>query len=314
MNYSEFCKKVRRMIQALLGPDFNIHLVRIDKLNGVSLQGIVLLRNDRSYAPNIYLDAYFEEFQKGKSVDEIVFEIIEFHYVSEKILTPTLRSVFRFEAVKDRIFYKLANYEKNKLLLSKIPHVRFMDLAVIFCIYVESDAAGPGTITVNNKILEHWNITTDILYSHASINTPRLFKPLIRKMEDIMDTFGLNDDRNVENTAYENTLKESYQSGDITYKKSLMYVASNTTGINGSSYLLLEKEIHHVSEMLQDSLYLLPSSTHEIIILPVSSRPSQEELFHMVKEINETQVAQEEFLADNLYFYDREEKRLSALF
>ena len=41
-----------------------------------------------------------------------------------------------FEKVKDRIAYKLINAEDNAVLLSGVPHFRYLDLAVVFYIIV----------------------------------------------------------------------------------------------------------------------------------------------------------------------------------
>ena len=55
---------------------------------------------------------------------------------------------------------------------------------------------------------------------------------------------------------------------------------------------------------------MLPSSIHEMIIVPDSSAPSWRETAMIVKEINETQVREEEVLSDIPYHYKRKEGRL----
>ena len=55
---------------------------------------------------------------------------------------------------------------------------------------------------------------------------------------------------------------------------------------------------------------MLPSSVHEVIIVPEKAAVQKEELSVMVAEINRTQVDEEEILSDNAYYYDRETGRL----
>ena len=46
----------------------------------------------------------------------------------------------------------------------------------------------------------------------------------------------------------------------------------------------------------------MPSSIHEVIILPVSMAPSWEELDLIVREMNQTQLDREDVLSDRVYF------------
>ena len=51
--------------------------------------------------------------------------------------------------------------------------------------------------------------------------------------------------------------------------------------------------------------YILPSSVHEVIVLPASKKNNEAvNLVQMVKEINVTEVAPEEKLSDEVYFFD----------
>lgn len=54
--------------------------------------------------------------------------------------------------------------------------------------------------------------------------------------------------------------------------------------------------------MLKSDLYILPSSIHEIIVLPVDFRDDVTGLKDMVNTVNQTQVLPEEFLSDSVYF------------
>jgi len=55
---------------------------------------------------------------------------------------------------------------------------------------------------------------------------------------------------------------------------------------------------------LGSDFYLLPSSIHELILVPVGEDRDREHLEEMVKEINQTQVAMEEILSDTVYNYE----------
>ena len=68
--------------------------------------------------------------------------------------------------------------------------------------------------------------------------------------------------------------------------------------------MLFAGEFSGLAQELGSDLYILPSSIHEILLLPVSAG-KPEELAEIVKEVNRTQVQPEERLSDSVYLYDR---------
>ena len=56
---------------------------------------------------------------------------------------------------------------------------------------------------------------------------------------------------------------------------------------------------------------MIPSSVHELLILPAETLEGWEKVKNMLKEINDTQVEPEEILSYSLYYYDREEGKIS---
>ena len=67
-----------------------------------------------------------------------------------------------------------------------------------------------------------------------------------------------------------------------------------------------------VAELLGTNFYVLPSSIHELLILPDNGSMQLSELEAMVREVNATQVAPEDRLSDKVQYYDREAKLLQT--
>ena len=79
-----------------------------------------------------------------------------------------------------------------------------------------------------------------------------------------------------------------------------------------SLYVYVDGKMKLMYNLLKDfansigaDLFILPSSVHETIIVPVDDTVSADTLREMVTEINEHQVVEEERLADNVYIYKR---------
>ena len=64
---------------------------------------------------------------------------------------------------------------------------------------------------------------------------------------------------------------------------------------------------------LEESYYLIPSSVHEVILIPVSAVADGRELIALVREMNRTQVRGTEVLSDTVYLYSEETRRLEMI-
>ncbi len=62
-----------------------------------------------------------------------------------------------------------------------------------------------------------------------------------------------------------------------------MYVLSNKSKLNGSGCIFYHNLLHSLCEKLECDLYILPSSIHEVILIPAYDHDSYDELTSMVK-------------------------------
>ena len=93
-------------------------------------------------------------------------------------------------------------------------------------------------------------------------------------------------------------------------KLNTMYILSNQKGINGASCLLYENILLDFANQIRSDLYILPSSIHEIILIPYQKETTLQALIEMVRDINCTQVAPEEVLSDSVYRFSREKNAI----
>ena len=91
-----------------------------------------------------------------------------------------------------------------------------------------------------------------------------------------------------------------------------MYVITNKNKIFGASTIIYPGVLMEFAQQ-RGNFYVLPSSIHEVIFIPASENIDEEEMKIMVKEVNETQVPKEDFLSDEVYFYNAETYELQKL-
>jgi hypothetical protein len=84
-----------------------------------------------------------------------------------------------------------------------------------------------------------------------------------------------------------------------------MYVLTNTQKINGAACMLYEGILSDFADYHGKDLYILPSSVHEVILVLDDQEIKKEDLDHMVKEVNLSEVEEGDVLSDHAYFYNR---------
>ena len=305
MNYNEFCEEINLTVQSIAGPDYKVSVMKVNKLNGVILHSLIIQKDGENVTPNIYLEDHYTKYLQGRTINSLAAEVMSFYFQTEKCSDLPFPAIMDFDTVKDKLFIKLINYDKNKELLKTIPYVKWLDLAVVFSVLVKKDSEGVGSFYVNNDLMERWEVNIETIYNCAMSNTPQLLGRSIRMMDDIIKDMLIKYFNNSKDRDSFDTMLDAIQSEQHNGSNK-MYVASNTYGINGAVWLLYKNDLQALSKQLNSDLYLLPSSIHEIIIIKADDKLQRDQLLNMVREVNDTQVPEQEVLSDNVYLYNRE--------
>lgn len=308
MEFTSFTTLVRDEVERNLkvsrtGEKYIVRVNNVMKNNGVMLSGITLMQEDSNISPTIYLNNYYEAYEKGQtSLKTIVNDVVD-TYDRNKVSRSVNMSFFMdYEKIKGRIIYKLINTERNKELLKDIPSITFHDLSIVFQCLVSEEKFGNATILIHNAHLKIWNKTVQDIYKEACINTPKLQKYDIKNMRDVINEM-LADEMLCDEMFCDNNVNEQLP----------MYVLSNQARVQGASCMLYPDILKDFSTALNRDIFILPSSIHELILLPVMGDENSDELKEMVMDINKTQVEREEVLSDSVYYYDRTEECIKML-
>lgn len=88
-----------------------------------------------------------------------------------------------------------------------------------------------------------------------------------------------------------------------------MFVASVEGNVHGAGVLAYNDFMEKASERVNNqSFFILPSSIHELLIIPDNGNFDLKSLENMVKEVNATTVDPADQLTDNVYHYDAQNK------
>lgn len=313
MEYKEFEENLVEIIKKKSCESTKISLHEVSKNNGIKLTGLVIMKEGETVSPTIYLEHFYEMEENGEEIEYIADEIIK--------LCDEQKAEFKFDVedfqdinvTKKKILYKIINYEKNIQLLSNIPHRRFKDLAIVYYVLISCDELGTGTILIRNEHLKFWDINEEQLYKCASENTPILLEYDLKSMADVILEFMeeriLSDENNDEvNRVTIETAKALDDNAPIK-----MFVMGNTSKLNGACVILYPMVLEKFGIDVGKDFYILPSSVHEVILVPVDEGVDERELISLVREVNENNVSEEEWLSDNIYKYNISEKNIELI-
>ena len=307
MDIGSFAEQVRFHVGNELDSGHDISIHRVGKNNGVYYTGLQITENAVNISPVIYIDRYYELYEKGGETIESTAAFVMDTYNRERsggIMQADIRKFLSYDSVRENVVYKLINTEKNRELLEDIPHMEFMDLSIVFQCIVSLEETGVASILIHNVHMKLWGVTAEDLYAAAKENTERLLPYEIKSMTEVL--YEIREPENPGQGGH-----DGYGAGSADSVP--MYVLSNRNRVEGAACMLYPGLIRGFAEKAGSSLYIIPSSVHELLLLPAEDCGEAAGIRDMIREVNDTQVSDEEILSYSLYYYDREEEKIIML-
>lgn len=321
MELLEFTKKVEKALTDYYGEDAEIKHHEIYKNNGLLLHGVCVLEKNKNVAPTIYLNDLCKRYEDGETFSSLINEIVQM--TEEYKVTENLNMNFfmDYEKVKNRLVLRLIHGERNKELLKNLPHQKYMDLAIVCHCIVESEEIGFGSILIHKSHMVNWNIDEETLFHDAFRNSPRIEPYQIMKMSDMVKLIFKNMVEEQVNDFYDDNARKEELVREMLENMSTnmvnwdipMFVLTNANRYYGAACIVYPEVLEKIGQLFQDDYYVLPSSVHEIILLAKRENMDFYSLNEMVREINQTQVAREEWLSDHTYLYQRKNRKLISI-
>lgn len=300
MNFNEFEKEILLYFRETLGDEYTVSINEVRKNNNIVMNGLLMKKKEQTITPNIYLNRYYEQYIEGEELQQIKDDIWKAYVEAiDSFSGKNLTFEMDLEKQKDKIVYRLVNYQTNKEKLDQFPHIRFLDLAITFHCFVDLSEETLSMIPVSKELAKRWNLDAKGLLSYAHKNTPRLFPVAYNTLECM-----------IKNMIGEKQFEEMFQENNEVMP---MYVVTNESRVNGATVMLYEEMFQEIAKQIGDKLFILPSSIHEVIVMPYDEEIDSEHLVLLVSEVNLTQVPWEDVLSNHIYLYDCKTKSFEIL-
>ncbi|NBH12649.1 hypothetical protein D3Z36_00225 [Lachnospiraceae bacterium] len=300
MTYELFKQQLVENLRTFFSADTQISIQQFPHNNRLVLDGLTILEPGINISPTIYLNHYFEQYCKHSDFSAVQQQILQYYHQHCPLNSIDTTFFTCFDQVSPRIVYKLIHYEKNRELLNEIPHFPYLDLAIVFYCLVPETPYENASILIYNHHLLYWNISADDLLQLARKNTPFLLPWRCSSLAEVIFP-ALSFFPDYRQPISQTVLKE---------ESIPMFVLTNSQQYFGAACILYPQALSEISRNLRDDLYILPSSIHEVILIPVSLAGNPLELSQIVQEVNLTEVAPDEVLSDSVYYYQKEEEHL----
>lgn len=299
MNFDEFCEFIEKHIAEHIPQgyeNYHIEIKDVTKTNGRKLRGISLRKENSSVAPVLYAQDAYQRYMHGEKTDEILENMIKTMLEVKPVYQ--IEDMFDFDKIKDKIGFKLLNYNLNRENLQDNAWKAVQDLAKVYDVFLMRDD-GMYTASIPNELLRRWDIDIEELDKIATSNMERMMPPILIDMMDAIQNGKILNPPNL--------LKE-----EKLHNKNKLYVLSNVKNCSGAAVILYPGVLEKISEMAQSDLYIIPASVDEVLICPKNILLSARELGKVVREANRM-MPKESILSDRVYEFTYAESKIHEL-
>ena len=223
MTYEEFKDAVASQIKEHLPAEYDdatISITSVLKNNSLRLDGLTIRREDDTVCPNIYLNQFYEQYEDGRELEDILSDIARVRQSHEGPLDLDVAAITDFASIKDKIRVKLINSEQNTEYLQDKPHMDIADLSAIYYIDLGADDCGNMTTVITDNLLSLYGISVDELHQIAisNIGSQARFCSMFEVLSELMPAHMSEDD---------------FRGAD-----DMMFVLTNSNKVNGAAMLL----------------------------------------------------------------------------
>lgn len=256
----------------------NAEVKEVAKANGVVKFGILVKQG--TISPTVYLEEMYENNYSVQQAAAIVLDIAEKNKVQDGAFDTS--KFLDYEGyVKPNLRARLYNKSTEADVYRSAASRGFKGLIIVPYVELPETINGErGSVKVRKEHIDKWGVSEKEVIDAALKNSAEEVQ--------IRDMFGM---------IREMAGIESPQLADsemplVVTNKSTMYGASAILGL-----------ISTFKEKYKNGFFVLPSSIHEVLVIPNNGDSSIEMFNAMVHDVNTTTVLPEEVLADNAFFF-----------
>lgn len=292
MDFNEFQNQILQEAKDRMW-GVQVEIRPVEKLQGESYTGLSIQPNDSPMAATLNLDTVYNQMvDQGKSFQEVADDLIT-HAADIIVDMPKIdvNDITNYDQMKNTLVVQVIPTDRNAEMLADIPHKNIEDMSLVYRMQIDQNENGTSSVLITNAMLENYGVTVDQLHQDAMdaavINNPATFRSMQEVLSDLM---GMPSD-----------LMPPMDGPQ-------MYVASVENSLNGAGVIAYPDFMNQVAEQVGGDFFVLPSSVHEVLVVPDDGSIDRHDLESMVREVNASEVLPKDQLSDNVYHYDSQDQ------
>ncbi len=301
MNYEEFKEALKDDIKNAfedMGMKVDVSEHMVDKFNH-NYDAITVRPEGQNIGVTIDAGRYFSLYEDGKDYSEVAKIAIA---TTDRGLAEQpdvdIASLTDYSQIKDKLTVEVVSSEANAQMLEKVPHREMEDLSIVYRMMLENNPSGIASIVINNDMLENMGVTPEQLHEDAMKNSPEIKPVRITSIAEMLMELNQMTPDQLEMMGMSAAPEDQF-----------MFVATVPNGTFGAGVIAYENFMEMASQAAGGGdIFVLPSSRHEVIIVPDNGTVTANDLVDMVKAVNSTEVQPEDKLTDSVYHYDSKDK------
>ena len=332
MKYELFTEELTECIINMAEPGEEVTVRKILKNNDTAFDSVTVKQPGCNMTPTLYFQDLKRSFDEGMQMDELARSVLSFSRTGSGVWPAEDFDPGDYSYFRDKVMFRLVSSDRNRQYLRHRPHRGRLDLEIVYYYQCRIGKESMGTISVGDEDLNRWGISEEDIYRDALRNTPILNPPVICPITDLLNSFtdpdGMPDlgapvrDMDPDGMpdlhapVRDADPDEGVDIGLPVYEPDLygnapvpLLVLTNESKYCGAACMLYEGLLRDLSDEIRSDLFIIPSSIHEVLLLPDEGEFSEEELSALVCEINAHFINPSEILSDHVYRF----KRLSGI-
>lgn len=299
MNIKEFSYYVEEHIQEFLPEEVresasvSVHPVR--NANDMLGYGMMMQYKDENMLPAFNLEDAWQAYKNGVEMETVLRNLAELYEEYGKKFSVDVS--LEYENVKDRVIFQLLNKEVNQISLKERIYTEVgQGFVKVYAIHQELECMGAeSNIPITYHMMQIYGYDMEKICMDAERNTPQIYPERFDRI-----------DQGIPEEAWDNIVKRN---PDIEQ----YHVLSNQAGYRGAGVLFYNGMQKTIAERFGQNYYVVPTSIHEMLLVPESAESNPKILELALQGINEIAVPEEEFLFNKVLYYDREKEQLQAI-
>lgn len=295
MEYQEFKIMIQKRVQEMVGESVEVRIESYHKNNQAKVDSLTFQEKHPAskliFSPAVHLQDIYRLYLLKGDGKELAGCLCQIQRLYEEQEPKSVESISAdWDEIKGTISINpiFKKWNQEWLREGEVPFREYLDFAIILRRTLEVTSHGMGSMVINRELISFMKVTEEEIWDAAWKNLSKE-DFFIQNINDAILMKSVEKGAEMEPSDFEGMLP--------------MYVMSNENRDYGARAILRTDLLEKFAKEMDCNLFILPSSIHEIILLPDDGRMKAGELRRDVRQINAENVAEQDRLSNEVYYF-----------